>query len=183
MTRTQDNDPDEREDSGARPSAARPGAALAAVGLTAAFVAGCGGGPSSGGTGEPNILGARTGMGQGGAPLVVAGPAQTQQAGSTVLREAAGEVTVPRFDRSSTELEDMNLLSNTGEEIGEVERVLVDEDGRPAAVTAEIGEYLGVGQRVVVIGLDRLQLKGEDEPDLATTYTKEELQGLPAWPG
>jgi hypothetical protein len=100
-----------------------------------------------------------------------------------VLREAAGEVTVPRFDRSSTELEDMNLLSNTGEEIGEVERVLVDEDGRPAAVTAEIGEYLGVGQRVVVIGLDRLQLKGEDEPDLATTYTKEELQGLPAWPG
>ena len=116
--------------------------------------------------------------------LTVASPAQAQQAASsTVLREATGEVTVPRFNRSSTELEDMNLLSHAGEEIGEIERVLVDEDGRPAAVTAEIGEYLGVGQRVVVIGLDRLQLKGEDEPDLATTYTKEELQGLPAWPG
>jgi hypothetical protein len=183
MTRTQDNDPNERENGDARPDAGRLGAALAAVGVAAAFLAGCGGGPSSGGTGEPNILGTRTGMGQSGAPLAVAGPAPAQQAGSTVLREAAGEVTVPEFNRSSTELEDMNLLSDAGEEIGEVERVLVDEDGRPAAVTAEVGGSLGVGQKVVVIGLDRLRLEGEDEPDLATTYTREELQDMQAWAG
>ena len=67
---------------------------------------------------------------------------------------------VPPFNRSSTELEDMNLLSDTGEEIGEIEKVLVDEDGQPAAVTAEIGGYLGVGQKVVVIGLDRLHSEG-----------------------
>ena len=75
----------------------------------------------------------------------------------------------------------MNVLSNTGEEIGEVEKVLVDENGQPVAVTAEIGAFLGVGQRVVVIGLDRLELKGDDEPDVATSYTKEELRGLPTW--
>jgi hypothetical protein len=34
-----------------------------------------------------------------------------------------------------------------------------------------------------VIGLDRLRLEGEDEPDLATTLTKEELQGMQAWGG
>ena len=90
---------------------------------------------------------------------------------------------VPPFNLSSTELEDMNLLSDTGEEIGEIEKVLVDENGQPAAVTAEIGGYLGVGQKIVVIDLDRLQLRGDDEPDLATTYTKEELQGMQAWPG
>jgi hypothetical protein len=119
----------------------------------------------------------------GVACLAVAGPAQAQQAGAAVLREPAGEVTVPASDRSSTELEDMNLLSHAGEEIGEVERVLVDEDGRPAAITAEVGGFLGVGQKVVVIGLDRLRLEGEDEPDLATTHTKEELQGMQAWGG
>ena len=90
---------------------------------------------------------------------------------------------VSPFNLSSTELEDMNLLSDTGEEIGEIEKVLVDENGQPAAVTAEIGGYLGVSQKIVVIGLDRLQLRGDDEPDLATTYTKEELQGMQAWPG
>ncbi len=115
--------------------------------------------------------------------LAVAGQAQGQQAGSAALREPAGEVTVARFNRSSTELEDMNLLSDTGEEIGEVERVLVDEDGQPAAVTAEVGGFLGVGQKKVVIGLDRLRLEGEDEPDLATTLTREELQDMQAWAG
>ena len=115
--------------------------------------------------------------------LAVAGQAQGQQAGSAALREPAGEVTVARFNRSSTELEDMNLLSDTGEEIGEVERVLVDEDGQPAAVTAEVGGFLGVGQKTVVIGLDRLRLEGEDEPDLATTLTRDELQDMQAWAG
>ena len=113
--------------------------------------------------------------------LSVASLAQAQQASSTVLREATGEVMVQPFNKSSTELEDMNLLSHTGEEIGEVENVLVDENGQPVAITAEIGGFLGVGQKTVVIGFDRLQLKGEDEPDLATTLTREEMQGLEAW--
>ena len=90
---------------------------------------------------------------------------------------------VEPFNLSSTEVEDMNILSDEGEEIGEVERVLVDGNGQPVAITAEIGGYLGVGQRIVVIGLDRLRLKGEDEPDVATTHTKEELQGLQSWAG
>ena len=115
--------------------------------------------------------------------LAVASSTQAQQASSAALREATGEVMVPPFNVSSTELEDMNLLSHAGEEIGEVEKVLVDEDGQPAAVTAEVGGFLGVGQKTVVIGLDRLQLKGDDEPDVATTLTREELQDMQAWAG
>jgi hypothetical protein len=114
------------------------------------------------------------GLGSGGA----------EQAGSsTVLREAPGEVMVQPFNLSSTVVEDMNLLSSSGEEIGEVEKVLVGTDGQPAAITAEVGGFLGVGQKVVVIGLDRLQLKDGDEPDVATTLSREELQGLEPWRG
>jgi hypothetical protein len=169
----------ERKDGGGRPGVMqRLGAALATLGV-AALVAGCGGAPSNGGgAAGPVMSGARTGAGQ-----AVPSQGQGQHAGSAVLREPSGEVMVPPFNLSSTELEDMNLLSDTGEEIGEIEKVLVDENGQPAAVTAEIGGYLGVGQKIVVIGLDRLQLRGNDEPDLATTYTKEELQGMQAWPG
>ena len=178
MTPTLNEGLGERKDGGGR-----LGAALATLGV-AALVAGCGGAPSNGGgAAGPVMLGARTGTGQGSAPLAVPSQGQGQHAGSAVLREPSGEVMVPPFNLSSTELEDMNLLSDTGEEIGEIEKVLVDENGQPAAVTAEIGGYLGVGQKIVVIGLDRLQLRGDDEPDLATTYTKEELQGMQAWPG
>ena len=178
MTPTLNEGLGERKDGGGR-----LGAALATLGV-AALVAGCGGAPSNGGgAAGPVMSGARTGTGQGSAHLAVPSQGQGQHAGSAVLREPSGEVMVPPFNLSSTELEDMNLLSDTGEEIGEIEKVLVDENGQPAAVTAEIGGYLGVGQKIVVIGLDRLQLRGDDEPDLATTYTKEELQGMQAWPG
>ena len=178
MTPTLNEGLGERKDGGGR-----LGAALATLGV-AALVAGCGGAPSNGGgAAGPVMSGARTGTGQGSAPLAVPSQGQGQHAGSAVLREPSGEVMVPPFNLSSTELEDMNLLSDTGEEIGEIEKVLVDENGQPAAVTAEIGGYLGVGQKIVVIDLDRLQLRGDDEPDLATTYTKEELQGMQAWPG
>ena len=115
--------------------------------------------------------------------LAVTSQTHGQQAGSAVLRESTGVVMVTSLNLSSTEVEDMNVLSNTGEEIGEVEKVLVDENGQPVAITAEIGEFLGVGQRAVVIGLNRLELKGDDEPDVATTYTEEELRGLQAWAG
>ena len=184
MTPTLNDGRGEQKDDGGRPGVVpRLGAALATLGV-AALVAGCGGSPSNeGGAAEPVMSGARTGTGQGSAPLAVPSQGQGQQAGSAALREPSGEVMVPPFSRWSTELEDMNLLSDTGEEIGEIERVLVDGNGQSAAVTAEIGEYLGVGQKIVVIGLDRLQLRGDDEPDLATTYTKEELQGMQAWPG
>ena len=178
MTPTLNEGLGERKDGGGR-----LGAALATLGV-AALVAGCGGAPSNGGgAAGPVMSGARTGTGQGSAPLAVPSQGQGQHAGSAVLREPSGEVMVSPFNLPSTELEDMNLLSDTGEEIGEIEKVLVDENGQPAAVTAEIGGYLGVGQKIVVIGLDRLQLRGDDEPDLATTYTKEELQGMQAWPG
>jgi hypothetical protein len=117
------------------------------------------------------------------AALIIAGPGQAQQAGATALHEAESEVMVQPFNLSSTALEDMNLLSSSGEEIGEVEKVLVDTNGRPVAITAEVGGFLGVGQKAVVIGLDRLQLKDGDEPDVATTLSKEELQGLEPWSG
>jgi len=184
MTPTLNKGLGKRKDGGGRPGVVlRFGAALATLGVVA-LVTGCGGAPSNeGGAAGPVMSGARTGTGQGSAPLAVPSQGQGQQAGSAVLREPSGEVMVPPFNLSSTELEDMNLLSDTGEEIGEIEKVLVDENGQPAAVTAEIGGYLGVGKKIVVIGLDRLQLRGDDEPDLATTYTKEELQGMQAWPG
>ena len=115
--------------------------------------------------------------------LALAGPAQGQQAGAAVLREAEdGAVVVQPFGVSVDDLEDADLVGADGEGIGEVEQVLVDEDGQPAAVAAEVGGFLGLGERAVVIGLDRLRL-ADDGDDLVTTLTREELEGLDAWGG
>jgi hypothetical protein len=56
--------------------------------------------------------------------------------------------------------------------------VLVDANGQPAAIAAEVGGFLGIGQKTVVISLDRLQPKDDD---LVTTLSKEDLGALQAW--
>ena len=49
---------------------------------------------------------------------------------------------------------------------------------RPAAVAAEVGGFLGVGEKEVIIPLNQLQVSGDD---LATAMTKEQLEALPEW--
>jgi hypothetical protein len=109
--------------------------------------------------------------------LANAAPAQAQPTG-TVLREAGDDVLVQPFNKPAEDLEGTDIVTQGGDEIGEVKHVLMDAGGQPVAVAAEVGGFLGIGQKMVVIGLDRLQPKDDD---LATTLGKEELQGLQAW--
>ena len=110
--------------------------------------------------------------------LTLAGAAQAQQSG-TVLREAEDDdMIVQPFNMKVEDLEDADLVNQAGDDIGDVEKVLVDANGQPAAVTAEVGGFLGIGQKMVVIGLNRLQLKDDD---LVTTMSKEELGALGTW--
>jgi PRC-barrel domain len=117
----------------------------------------------------------------GGAGLAGAQQATTAApaAGVTGLHEAEDDdMMVQPFNVSVDDLEDMDLYGPGGEEIGEVEEVLADGSGQPIAVAAEVGGYLGVGERDVTIGLDQLRLEGEH---LVSSMTREQLEALPEW--
>jgi sporulation protein YlmC with PRC-barrel domain len=83
---------------------------------------------------------------------------------------------VQPFAISVEALEDMDIYGSAGEEIGEVEDVLVDASGQPVAVTADVGGFLGIGEREVVIGLDQLTQAGDR---LTVGMTKEQIEALP----
>ncbi len=103
-------------------------------------------------------------------------PALAQQ--QPALREADDDLVVAAFNRSVDDIEDADLLNAAGEEIGEVEEVLVDASGQAVAIVADVGDVLGIGDKEVIIGLDRVELRGDD---LVTSLTREELAGLPIW--
>lgn len=108
-----------------------------------------------------------------------AGVALAQQTGVSGLREAEDDnMTVQPFGVTVDRLEDMDLYASGGEDIGEIDEVLADSTGQPAAVVAEVGGFLGVGDKDVVIELDQLSMEGER---LTTSMTKEQLEGLPDW--
>ena len=120
------------------------------------------------------------------AALLLAGTglAQAQQAAApkfdpTGLHEAKDDdAVVPGINRSVDDVEDMDLVGANGDEIGDVEEVLVDATNQPVAVVVDAGGFLGIGDRSVVIGLDRLQLNGDK---LGTSMTKEDIEALPEW--
>jgi sporulation protein YlmC with PRC-barrel domain len=90
---------------------------------------------------------------------------------------AAGAQTI--IDASTLrDIEDIDVYTADGEELGEVEAVLVDQSGALVAVVVEVGGFLGIGDDDRVIGFDRLTHEGDR---YIVTITRDEVESLPEW--
>ena len=76
------------------------------------------------------------------------------------------------------QLEDMEIYGPNGEEIGDIDDVLVDASAQPVALSADVGGFLGMGEKDVVIGLDQVTQDGDH---LKVTMTKDQIKALPAF--
>jgi uncharacterized protein YrrD len=111
------------------------------------------------------------------APLALAAQ---QSSDVTAYQEAEDDdMVVQPFNRTVDDIEDLDLKNADGDEIGEVEEVLIDAGGQPVAIAVEVGGFLGIGERDVVLGLDQVQLVDDD---LVTSADKATIEGLPDWP-
>lgn len=86
-------------------------------------------------------------------------------------------LTVELMNLTVGDLEDMDVINADGDEVGDVERVLM-RDGAVAALAVEVGGFFGIGDKTVVVPLDQLTVAGDD---LMTNMTQTELEGLPEW--
>ena len=79
---------------------------------------------------------------------------------------------------SLTDLEDIDVVTAGGENLGEIEAVLVDQAGRPVAVAVEVGGFLGIGDSDRVISIDRLSWA---DGNYTIDITEDEVEQLPEW--
>ena len=79
---------------------------------------------------------------------------------------------------SLTDIEEIDVVTADGESLGEIEAVLVDDSGRPAAVSVEVGGFLGLGDSDRVIPVDRLTFQ---DGDYTIDITRDEVENLPQW--
>ena len=99
------------------------------------------------------------------------------QTSATGLHKAEDKsVMVAPFNVSIDDFEEMELYGPNGEEIGEVDAVLVDAGAKPVAVAAEVGGFLGMGEKDVVIAINQLT---QDGKHLKVNMTKEQIGALP----
>ncbi|WP_281827521.1 PRC-barrel domain-containing protein [Jannaschia rubra] len=77
------------------------------------------------------------------------------------------------------EADDLKVIGADGARIGEIEGVLIDSSGMPAAFVVEVEDgFLNLGDTDVVMGMDALTW---DNGRYTTTMTAEEVEGLPTW--
>ena len=79
---------------------------------------------------------------------------------------------------TADQLDDMDVVTASGDKIGEIDEVLADASGQVVAVTVEMGGFLGMGKKEVVVGFDRLTLQGDR---FTTTLSSDDLKSLPEW--
>jgi hypothetical protein len=83
----------------------------------------------------------------------------------------------PALNVNRKDLASMSIYGSDGKKIAGVNRVLGDNTNQIKAVTADVGGFLGVGSKEVVIPVDKLQ-KGKDKDQLQTSLTKDQVQNL-----
>ena len=79
---------------------------------------------------------------------------------------------------SVDQIEDMDVYTSDGEEIGDVEEVLGTSQGEATALALEVGGFLGIGEREVIVPIDQLTMQ---EDRIVLDMTKEQIEALEDW--
>jgi hypothetical protein len=121
----------------------------------------------------------------------------TKMADSNAEGSAASRPMLPRADvqrdgykeakvseLTAEDLQDANVYDANDEDIGEVDQLIISEDGQIKKVVLDIGGFLGIGEKPVAMTFDELQIIREDGGDDLRIYvgaTKEQLEKQPTY--
>jgi hypothetical protein len=72
-----------------------------------------------------------------------------------------------------------DIVDITGADVGSISDVVVDSQGSPTLLMVDVGGFLGLGTRTVA--LDPATITLEQEGDLLTSLTRDQIELLPAY--
>lgn len=99
--------------------------------------------------------------------------------GAMGMRE--GYNVIEREALTADNLTDATVIGPDGEDIAEVEDLLLDDGGQIEAMLVDFGGFLGMGQKTVAVSLDNLEFAANENGDLVvySDFTREQLEAAP----
>jgi putative membrane protein len=132
---------------------------------------------------EPPATGAQGGQQQAGAAQEQRPQGKQQQAATAPEQQpatAAGQAaTQAEQPVSLEEVLGAEVVNAAGDEVGEIEDVVLDQNGAYYAILS-VGGFLGLGEKKVAVPLDQLEL-AEDQVYLMATASEEQLEQMPEY--
>lgn len=108
----------------------------------------------------------------------------TNLSGSAEASVPAGTITttqIPSEFRTmrTEELVGKTVYNSAGEKVGNVEEIVVNRNTRTTAAVVGVGGFLGVGEKRIVVPLDRMRMQGDRM--LAPNLTKDSANTMQAY--
>lgn len=75
-------------------------------------------------------------------------------------------------------MDDLDVVTAGGEEIGEIEEVLMDASGQPVAVAVEVDDFLDIDDEDRIFRLDQLRF---ENGRFVTDLSESQIGSLPIW--
>ncbi len=129
---------------------------------------------------DPGRAGAQSDRPATGGAALPADRSSASLARGTLHEIKDNNAMVQALNINAKDLSGMDIYGSDGKKIGDVDKVLGDSSNSVKAVTMDVGGFLGMGSREVVIPIERLQ-KGTEKDRLQVTMTKDEIQKLDRW--
>jgi len=73
------------------------------------------------------------------------------------------------------------LLNQEGEQIANINDLLVDSDGQPQGLLVGFGGFLGLMEKTVAVGFDRVDLTPNEDNEYRTDLTEQEIEAMPEY--
>ncbi len=120
---------------------------------------------------------------------------QTAQAPATTDQPAATDSTttaaidkstlteIPAGELKAEELVGTTVYGANDENVGEINDLVLTQDGKVEAVIIDVGGFLGIGEKQVAVGFDKLAFMTDKDGNkyLYTNFTKEQLEAQVAY--
>ena len=90
---------------------------------------------------------------------------------------------VPSGELKTEELTGTTVYGANDENVGEISDIVLTQDGKVDAVIIDVGGFLGIGEKPVAVGFDKLSFMTDKDGNkyLYTTLTKEQLDAQTAY--
>ena len=108
-------------------------------------------------------------------------PAASSDATTTAAIDKSTLTEVPSGKLSAEDLVGTTVYGAKDENIGEIGDIVLSKDGKVDAIVIDVGGFLGMGEKPVAVGFDKLAFMTDNDGNksLYTTLTKEQLEAQP----
>jgi hypothetical protein len=83
----------------------------------------------------------------------------------------------------ATQMDGATVYDAQNQKVGDIKDVIIDRDGKVAAVVLDVGAFLGVGGKYVAVGMNDLKITQDssNKPRFAVDMTKDQLKAAQAF--